>query len=57
MSTKITLENCYGKYSVEVEEDDLRLDEVINQLIEPVLLGATYSRKNIDEMFANVPEG
>ena len=49
--TKLTLENCYGVYSVEIPEEDFTVEDVVDELMVPVLLSAGYSRNGIDEIF------
>ena len=49
--TTMTLENEHGKYSVTVNEDHLNLDGVIQRLLEPLLLAASYSEKTISDYF------
>ena len=49
MSTKITLENNYGKFVVETFDEDLSYTELIDQLIKPVSLAAGYSPKTVEK--------
>jgi len=41
--TKITLENCYGKFSVESNLDDMDINNIMESLVQPLLLAAGYS--------------
>ena len=54
--TKLTLENQYGKYSVEVPDDDLPLSTIMQSLFVPVLLSASYNYNNIAEWFPEIFE-
>lgn len=54
MSTKLTFENEFGKYTVEVSDDEMTLNAVMGRLVAPVLFAAQYS----DELVRNfIPEG
>jgi hypothetical protein len=48
MGTKITLENEYGKYEVEVKDEGMNIGEVLDKLFIPVLLAAGYSERTIE---------
>lgn len=52
--TKITVENCYGKYSVESDKDDMNMQEMLELLVRPALRCVGYSDKTIDE-YLNEP--
>lgn len=45
--TKLTIENCYGKYTVESSGDDLNIQEHFDNLIIPCLLAAGFNREVI----------
>ena len=47
--TEIKLTNRYGTYAVYVPEDDLTITTLLNDLVRPVLLGATYPKQLVDE--------
>lgn len=49
MSTKITLENADGTYSVESRRDELTVDDLLFLVVEPVLLAAGYAQESIDK--------
>ena len=49
--TRLTLETCYGKVSVEVKEDDLNIEDLWRTVIEPLLLGAGYAESTIKSLF------
>ena len=50
---KLTLES-YGKLvSIETESDDLTIDEVFEELVEPAVLAAGFQRKSIDNYYEN----
>ena len=42
-TTKVTLENEYGTYSVEVNQTELALNDLVRDVIKPVILSAGYS--------------
>lgn len=48
--TSITFKNCYTSVTIEVEKDDMSIKEVLEDLIKPVLLGATYHQNNVDDI-------
>lgn len=48
--TSITIKNCYGSVSVEVDQDDLGIHEMLEGLIKPALLGITYHPNNVDRI-------
>jgi hypothetical protein len=39
---KITLEHYNTKHTVEIDRDDLTIDEVLEELVEPVMQSAGY---------------
>lgn len=43
MSSKLTYEHSGGKVVVEVNEDLESMEDIVDQLIVPVLLGATFA--------------
>ena len=45
--TKITLEDQYGKYTVEVKQDDMPLDDLIEHLVRPLLIVTGYNEETI----------
>ena len=47
--TKLTLENIYGKYTIEVPDDNMAMQKVVDDLIIPVLLAAGFHPKTIEE--------
>ena len=47
--TTITLTNCYGSYSVHIPQDDITITTLLNDLVRPMLLGATYPKQLVDE--------
>jgi len=48
-TTKVTLENEHGTYSVEVKDIELTIDELIRNVIKPAILAAGYSEKLVNE--------
>ena len=42
MATKITIETCYNKCTVEVPEDDMCFGDIIDNLFVPAALGVGY---------------
>lgn len=50
-STKITLENENGTYSIEVDKIMMNLDDMQTDLLEPVLLAASYHPTIVKELF------
>lgn len=54
--TKLTLENQYGKYIIEIKEDDLNIDDIMDNLIIPGLLACGYSRNTIND-YLGVDDG
>ena len=51
LATRASIETEYSKVCVEVKKRDLSLPDLIEQVIEPLLLGAGYRQKTIDEYF------
>lgn len=49
--TRITLKDENGTYLVESTQDFITIDDMFEQLIEPVLLAAGYSQELIDGYF------
>lgn len=49
--TTITLENCYGEYSIKLNESDLDIHETMDRLIKPLLVAAGFSEQTVDEYF------
>lgn len=47
--TKVTIENEFGKYTVEVDKDDMNLSELLDQLVLPALLSVGYHRSTLDK--------
>lgn len=47
--TRITLETRYGRYVVEVPDDDLDISRVLDALIKPVLLAAGFVESTVDK--------
>lgn len=47
--TKITLENVYGKYTVEIPDKDLTVASMFDYLIIPVLLASGYAEESIEK--------
>ena len=47
--TSITLSTQDGNYTISLPKDDMNIDEVMQELIKPVLLAATYQPENINE--------
>lgn len=49
MKTTLTLENQYGKYTIEVNKTDLSIDQLFEELIDPMLHAMGYAQETIDE--------
>ena len=47
---EMTYECGYGKVSVSIKQGDLCLQELVDNVIRPLLLGATYSVENVNEV-------
>jgi hypothetical protein len=47
--TSITFCNQHGNFTISLPKDDMNLNEVMQELIKPVLLAATYQPENINE--------
>lgn len=48
-TTTITLENCYGSTTITVNKTDMDMDEVIQDLVRPMLLAVGYHRDTVEE--------
>lgn len=46
--TKITLENSYGIYTIQVPQDDMNIDSIYENLIIPVLCASGFDRKLVE---------
>jgi hypothetical protein len=55
-TTKISIRNEHGEYSVEVNKTGMPLSELLEEVIEPALLAAGYSQNAIDECMGGVSE-
>lgn len=49
--TKITFETQYKKVSIVVHRSDLTMQEVIDDLIKPALIGSGYSPELVNDYF------
>ena len=49
-TTTIILQNQYGKYTVEVPQTDLNLQDCLEQLVSPILKAAGYSEALVNEI-------
>lgn len=47
---EMTYECGYGKVSVSIKQGDLSIQELVDNVIRPLLLGATYSVENVNEV-------
>lgn len=47
--TRITLETCYGTYTIEVPDDDLTTSDIVGSLVEPVLKAAGYAEQAVHD--------
>ena len=47
--TEVTLKNCYGTHTVYVPHDDMTITSLLDDLVRPVLLSATYPEALVDE--------
>jgi len=48
-STSITLQNCYGEYTIKINDTDMDISSVLINLVVPVLLAAGYHRNSVKE--------
>ena len=48
VKTTLTLENGYGKYTVEIPEMDLSIASMFDLLVIPVLLASGYAEGSIE---------
>ena len=46
--TTITMKTEYGTSEIHVNKDDMNIDDVFEELIEPLLLAVGYSKQTID---------
>ena len=53
LKTTMTLENENGSYSVSVPCGELRIDDLITDILIPVLLAAQYSKEAIEKALQN----
>ena len=51
--TSITIKNEYGEYTIEVNQDDMSISDIIENLVEPCLKATGYSTDVINEYFEN----
>lgn len=51
--TKISLETEYGIVSIELPKGDLNIQDLWEQAIEPMLLGAGYHQDTINSLCCN----
>ena len=54
--TKLTLTNCYGRYEIEINKDDMTLDEMANEIIRPILILTGYNKDQINEYINEIKE-
>ena len=47
--TSIEFENEFGRYTIIIEEDIEKLQDVMQELVKPVLLAVGYQPENINE--------
>ena len=47
--TSITLSTQHGNYTISLPKDDMNINEVMQELVKPVLLAATYQPESINE--------
>jgi len=47
--TKVTLQNKYGSYTIEVPNSDLTIDTMMSQIIAPLLKAATYPSQLVNQ--------
>lgn len=45
--TRITLENENGKYSAEIEDEEIGLPKLLSSLVIPTILAAGYDSDNV----------
>lgn len=53
--TKLTLETCYGRYEVEVAEDDHNIGDLWDAVIKPCLLAAGYGEATVNDLVPVAP--
>ena len=49
--TRVEFSNEHGRYIIEVAKDNMTLQEVIDELIKPILHAAGYDHENIEDAF------
>ena len=47
--TSITFYSQYGEYSITVNKDDMNMEEIMGELVRPLLLAAGFQPENISE--------
>ena len=47
--TRISLETCYGASTIEVFKDDMTIEEVMQELVAPVLLASGYHPNSVHD--------
>jgi hypothetical protein len=51
--TSITFCNQHGNFTISLPKDDMIINEVMQELVKPVLLAATYQPENINEYISD----
>jgi hypothetical protein len=46
-TTKIQFTNCYGTYSIEMNDTDMDIDDVVINLVKPLLLAVGYHPNSV----------
>ena len=52
--TKIEFTNEYGTYTIELNRDLETVDDVMQWLVKPVLVAATYQLENIEDYIPEI---
>ena len=47
--TSIEFENEYGRYTISMEEDIVQIDNVMQELVKPLLLAAGFQPESVSE--------
>ena len=54
--TTATIKTKYSEVTVQVNKDDLSIDEMIEQIIRPLLRGTGYGDSTINKYFGEIDE-
>ena len=54
-TTTLTLVNDYGTYSIKIKESDMALEDMMQNLVVPILISAGYDKQYLKEMLDAMP--